>query len=179
MAKKSGSFRTTITLPLGLKKRMDEVAGQVNWSAVAARAFEEKLSEIASRKEKKTMSDVIQRLRASKRRAEDQAYRSGEADGRNWASSRAEVPELQALEGLRDSRGGDWDGWVEDNDSSDFSAAERLVFVLQPESQNRTTASEFWRAILDRNTELANDPSYVKGFIEGALGIWDRVKEEL
>jgi hypothetical protein len=33
-------YRTTISIPLDLKRRMDEVDGQVNWSAVAAKAFE-------------------------------------------------------------------------------------------------------------------------------------------
>jgi hypothetical protein len=54
-----GSFRTTITVPQDLKERMDAVQVDVNWSAVAARAFEEKLVEIASKKEKREMSDFI------------------------------------------------------------------------------------------------------------------------
>ena len=63
MAKVTGSHRTTISVPLELKKRMDKVKEDVNWSALACRAFEQKLAEVASKKENKTMNDVITRLR--------------------------------------------------------------------------------------------------------------------
>jgi hypothetical protein len=53
------SFRTTITIPQDLKERMDALEVEVNWSAVAARAFEEKLAEIGSNKERQVMSDFI------------------------------------------------------------------------------------------------------------------------
>ena len=38
--------RTTITVPFELKKRMKKMRGQVNWSAVACEAFENKLEEL-------------------------------------------------------------------------------------------------------------------------------------
>ena len=69
MAKKtSNTARTTISIPRALKSRMDEVTENVNWSAVAARSFEDKLAEIISRKEIREMEEVVERLRASKRR---------------------------------------------------------------------------------------------------------------
>jgi hypothetical protein len=49
------SFRTTITVPADLKRRMDAVTEEVNWSALAASAFEAKLTEIAKKKEAKKM----------------------------------------------------------------------------------------------------------------------------
>ena len=39
--------RTTITIPIGLKDRMNKVGEHVNWSAVATAAFEAKLASIA------------------------------------------------------------------------------------------------------------------------------------
>ena len=44
---------------------------------MACRAFEDKLAEIATQKEKKDMSDIVTRLRASKRQAEDAQYKAG------------------------------------------------------------------------------------------------------
>ena len=64
--KQPSFFRQTVSIPIVLKQRMDKVAEPVNWSAEAGRAFEAKLAEISSRKEKQNMADVIQRLRASK-----------------------------------------------------------------------------------------------------------------
>jgi hypothetical protein len=64
--KKPGIYRTTISISADLKRRIDKAGEDVNWSAIAARAFESKLADIAAKKEKKNMDDVIQRLRASR-----------------------------------------------------------------------------------------------------------------
>src|SRR5262245_57540294 len=103
MGRQSGNiFRTTISVPLDLKKRMDAAGAGVNWSAVACRAFEVELAEIAARKKEKTMDDVIQRLRASKLRGASEAHKEGDAAGRKWARDHAEADELQNLENLLD-----------------------------------------------------------------------------
>ena len=49
--KKSNIYRLCLSVTKDLKRSMDKVAGQVNWSAVAAEAFEIKLAEIASAKD--------------------------------------------------------------------------------------------------------------------------------
>src|SRR5262245_14260814 len=110
MGRRSGNiYRTTVSIPQDLKARMDAVSEPVNWSQVAVRAFEDKLAEIASRKKEKTMSDAIQRLRASKLKGDDRRYREGHEAGWAWARDVAEAEELRrltkALEGL-DGRGG-------------------------------------------------------------------------
>lgn len=108
MGKKPGFFRTTISVPRDVKRRMDAVKEPVNWSGIACRAFGEKLTEIATTKEEKTMADVIQRLRASK---PDAIYQQGQADGRRWASEQAEHDDLLRLEQLYDQKraGRDWE----------------------------------------------------------------------
>jgi hypothetical protein len=53
-------FRTTITVPADLKRRMDAVKEEVNWSALAASAFEAKLAEIAKKKEIKKMVNYFE-----------------------------------------------------------------------------------------------------------------------
>jgi hypothetical protein len=115
MGKASGSFRTTISLPRDLKRRMDAVKEEINWSAVACRAFEEKLGELAAKKEKKAMADIIQRLRAAKQRGADALYRQGYEDGRRWASERAEYDDLVRLEQFYAKRRAerDWEKFFE------------------------------------------------------------------
>ena len=56
--------RTTISIPPDLKARMEAVDEPVNWSALACRAFEQKLAEIIKRKGSSNMNDVINRLGA-------------------------------------------------------------------------------------------------------------------
>jgi hypothetical protein len=87
----SKTMRTSISVPLALKKRMDAAKEQINWSAIACRAFEEKLAEIASRKRRKTLDDVIQRLRGSKQKEEDEQYKIGYEAGRTSRPDRGRV----------------------------------------------------------------------------------------
>ena len=58
MVERVGTVRMNISLSQGLKRRMGVMKDEVNWSAIAARAFEEKLAAIATAKEKKSMDDV-------------------------------------------------------------------------------------------------------------------------
>jgi len=59
-----GTVRTTISVPAGLKTRMAAVRRSVNWSAVAARAFESKLDELAAARKRSDMHRTAERLRA-------------------------------------------------------------------------------------------------------------------
>jgi hypothetical protein len=179
--KRTGAFRTTITVPADLKRRMDAAGQDVNWSAVAARAFEAKLAEIAGKKVSKMMNDVIQRLRASKQRAEDSRYRDGEAAGRQWAKNKAEATELKKLERFRESLSHQWDEYfTEVWGANDFSPGEWLGMHITADDEGAVEcadAEEFWRSVLgDRSYQ---EPVFAKGFAEGALTIWQEVKDKL
>src|SRR5690242_4321225 len=97
----ANTVRTTISVPNDLKARMDACGEPVNWSAVACRAFEEKLAEITRRRGAKSMKEVAMRLRASKRRSETEVYNEGSEAGKDWAMHRAEADELERLATLR------------------------------------------------------------------------------
>jgi len=47
--KRVGVTRTNISIPADLKRRMDKVSEGVNWSALACRAFEDKVAEMETR----------------------------------------------------------------------------------------------------------------------------------
>jgi hypothetical protein len=160
--------RTTISLPPEVKAQMEMVEEPVNWSAVACRAFEDKLAEIAAQKEKKDMSDIVARLRASKRQSEDTHYKEGFEVGREWAGDTAEAEELQRLESFAEDRVQyrDWD-------------ANLVVSAVWPDEDDRYAVENFWEQALGDNTSAKDDSSFVKGFVEGALALWHEVKKQL
>src|SRR5688500_11217184 len=92
--------RVTISVPRALRERMEAVKGQVNWSAVAARAFEAKLLAIEAANKRGAMSkqEVIKRLRASNGLEGREEYEEGKQAGRRWAESLATLGELRRLD---------------------------------------------------------------------------------
>ena len=115
MAQKHRPFRTTISVPGDLKARMDRVKEPVNWSALACRAFEAKLAEIAARKENKTMIDVVERLRDSLRNQQGESFNEGYETGRKWAENTATAVQLDRLESfqktMRAKSQSEWESW--------------------------------------------------------------------
>lgn len=184
MAKKKprdSFYRTTISIPQDLKTRMDKAGEEVNWSAIAARAFEDKLGEIASRKERLTMADAIERLRASKRRGESASYQKGEKAGMEWAKDSADVKDLQALEDTREQTGVHWDVYFENDDRSAWGPGELLAFIMVPgDDRDRRDAGEWLESVLGEDSdELAMDGAFIRGFADGALAFWGEVKDQL
>ncbi len=166
--------RTTISVPSDLKTRMEEAGDSINWSAVACRAFEQTLAEITKRKEIANMNEVVARLRASKRSLQSDRSKAGFAQGKAWAENYAEAVELERLEKqihAQEHTSFDW--------NNAYSSGENFAFVIAPEDDgDREVAERFW-SVFDRGPELSGDPGFVNGFAEGAMEVWDRVKDEL
>jgi hypothetical protein len=179
--------RTTITVPPDLKARMEAVEEPVNWSAIACQAFEQRLADITRRRGAKDMRQVVQRLKASRDRVGSDRYREGSEAGKAWAMSHAEADELARLSDLYETHerdGSGWDGFFTGGGA--YSPAERLAFVILGEERegDRSTAAEFWERYADvspsrRRQEGDLFDDFVRGFVDGALGIWDEVKDEL
>jgi hypothetical protein len=159
MGKKTPYFRTTISVPRHLKRRMDAVTESVNWSALACRAFEDKLAEIATNKEEKTMIAIIQRLRASN---PDVFYQQGQDEGRRWASEQAKCDDLLRLERFHDRKraSGEWETY--------FDRPDGLLY-----------RKEFWRSIVGKDAFSDHHHAWFRGFAEGALALWLEVKDRL
>lgn len=182
MVDESKAARTTISVPRPLKEQMETVTESVNWSALACRAFEAKLAEIAAKKERKDMDDVVTRLRASKHRVEDEHYHEGEKAGREWAEAYAEADELANLERWQARLGHDFDVIFSDDLTwrSAYSSAELVAFAAWPEKdEDRSAAEMFWEEALGDDAKLADDAQFVKGFVQGAIELWDQVKDKL
>ncbi len=151
MKESEGVVRTCISLPRALKEQMEGAEGSVNWSAVAAGAFELKLKEIEAQKETKSMEDVIARMKAADELDSRESYQNGRRDGEKWAREVARPKELRRLEASANE--------VED----DLELYEQF----------------FDERSSDSIDEDEDPDSYAKGFIEGALAVWDQVKAAL
>jgi hypothetical protein len=180
MAKQqTGTHRTTISVPLDLKKRMDKVKDPPNWSAIASEAFETKLAEIASQKEKKTMDDVIQRLRGSRIKHAGDAYYNGILAGKTWAKEIASAGELSRLERANDEQPAGWPEIKRTYSEEDCTPGVRLYAFIYPSDRGLKGSDNFWSRITGADTSLASEPPFVEGFIEGALDIWALVKSRV
>jgi hypothetical protein len=175
----SKAHRTTITVPAELKARMDAVDEEVNWSAVACAAFDQKLAEIIKRRGVKDMKDAITRLRASYEKLGSDRYQQGHEAGQEWAKSEAEADQLEGLLHNREALGNDWWQNFEPQVQSAWGPDEQVFFWVCPEDDgDRHAAEEFWDAITRGDRVLNCDPNYVRGFAEGAIKLWTEVKDQ-
>lgn len=181
MAKKKPSFvRTTISLSAALKSRMDAIKDQVNWSAIAARAFECKLAEFAAAKETKEMSDVIARLRQSRLESMDVNFREGKRRGDFWAREHAEFSELKSLEDLwrfleREPEHR-WTAYFSEDTGTPNEVAERLDKAVRPPFGGMWEDNGIHE---EQDHLLFSSYEFIRGFAEGALEFWWSVNEDV
>ncbi len=172
--------RTTISVPADLKARMEAVEESVNWSAIACRAFEQTLAEITKRRGARNMKEVAMRLRASKRKSETEQYNEGFEAGKTWAMNQAEADELERLVDLREKNITNWDVLFDQYDSNAYSVAEQMAFTIlgKDAEPGRPEAREFWERAIGEDA-VSSPPELVRGFIEGALQVWEEVADDL
>ena len=184
VAESQGSVRTTISMPSDLKVRMERVRETVNWSAVACRAFENKLAEIAARKEKKAMSDVVERLRASLRIEQGANYQDGWEAGCVWCKEQASAEELRRLQEfeqlIKDKGKRAWEQWF--SEQREHIPWMRLVDLIHKHEfpQPEGTAIPFWKRVLgEEKHQKLRSGDFLRGFVEGAMELWSKVQKEL
>jgi hypothetical protein len=174
--------RTTISLPAELKARMDAVKVPVNWSALAARAFEAKLWEIEmASKNKVSKEDVVKRMKALKEREDEEDVAEGKEAGREWAEREASPRELRRLDSWRGRLGIDWCEVLHGHRSRGPGLPYLLYAELHPEDGDDSgTADDFWEGVLGEDeAKQIWDPEFLIGFVAGALEVWSEVKGEL
>lgn len=178
--KQPNTICTTISVPRDLKRRMGKVKEAINWSALACQAFREKLAEIDLRKKETTiMSSVVERMRAAKRRSDSQDFQDGFDTGQDWANGQGEPAELERLESLWERLSSDqqygWEWWFSQGDSE--STFSELMDVLFPTHQ--PDVEEMFGRYFDVIPEGEPSGEYLRGFAEGALEVWVKVKSQL
>lgn len=128
---------------------------------------------------------VIERLRASKQKAESAEYQLGHDLGKRWAEQSAEASELQNLEEFRDELEAqpqyDWDEFFEWDEPKVWGPDEDLFFAMHPEAdKDRRAAEDFWeRAAGDALQQSLYRGVFLKGFAEGAIAVWESVQDKL
>ncbi len=193
--------RRSVSIPLELFRQMARET-EIDWNRVAVEAFEQKLSDLAKLAETAHPTDfvrpqeptrqksseapsselagVIDRLRASRNSMKSKGHPEGFAAGQEWARSKADVADLIALERFRNGMlDREWNTFFQFNNTI-FTYAEALVMSIHPQIENTAGAKRFWvEAIGEKRDEDLDNPVFLKGFAEGALAIWQSVKDAL
>ena len=154
-----------------MKVRMDNFE-DTNWSGAAQGAFGVRLDQLEAVKEIGEMSDVIERLRASKTEFVQTSLSYGVSGGVEWAKHEASYSELRSMAMVDDS--------VLEQQIDGRSAA---LFVYdsirgpQDEYPNAYDISILFN-IAEEVTPLLS-PEFVIGFVQGAREVWEEVRDKI
>src|SRR5262249_24908827 len=137
----------------------DAAGTEINWSEVARPSLAAAVADFEHRKGK-NVSTAIERLRASKRRSDQQEKPVGYKDGRSWAENKAEYSELVRLQRRREDQ----------PDESPQEAFTQSVDTRSARDVNTWPSSQYgtWPS-----------SQYGRGFIEGALKFFSEVRAQV
>lgn len=131
-------------------------------------------------------AEVVDRLRDSKKRGDDEMSQSGFTAGAEWAKSSAEAAELKRLERfherIRRETKFDSDWWLTDDGESAYSRAELLAFEILGSNDgdcDRHEAASFWEQAIGPDNGNLHEGAYLWGFAKGALDVWSKVEAQL
>ena len=158
--------KTTIYVPDDLRERMNAHPDE-NWSAVAQRAFDGHLDQLTSRMRVRNMTDLVERLRASKNAHLESEQVVGKEAGRTWATNSAEYQELARLVAVP------FDAW-NDNDLS-YNVGKGITGA-NDDNEGYSEINDFWE--LRAGTCEPSD-EFVEGFCDGALEVWNEVADKV
>ena len=102
MGKPKNVVPMTLSVPKEVKTKMDAVKVSVNWSAIATAAFETKILELMSKREVKSMTDLVSRLKAAEELEANEDYQDGHPVWREMGSGKATPRQLRRLQALTD-----------------------------------------------------------------------------
>ena len=154
--------RINLSVPDDLKAEMDSIES-VNWSSVASDAFRRVVQQ--QKQWGSTMSDAVNRMRASKERFEKDMQERGEADGRQWVLEAAEYETAKSVAEFefRDFDRGELRSAVEDEIDGDWDAF--LAEVVGDDA--------------DRQERLFGNGAYVRGFVDGVKEAFEEIERQL
>ena len=175
--------RVSIYVPDELKARMDEAGDRANWSGIAQRAFETEIHHLEAVKEIKSMSDVIERLRASKEKSSASHESDGRAFGQKWAKHFAEYDHLRRVAKLTE-----WElneGF--ENDPAGPALGRVVQAIVGDEDEARSTVRDRFRLaeVFGIEEDEANTEGglltleWLSGFVAGAQEVWDEIEDEI
>lgn len=150
--------RINLSIPDGIKQEMDGIQG-VNWSSVAAEAFQDVVARNKHRGD--SMSEIKERLMASKAKFEKDMIETGETYGRDWAKDDAEYVELLKLQ----------------KQERYPETLEELFCHIADEPTDNYAYRDFLETIFghtwEHDSQKYDVAPFCKGFVEGALALFD------
>ncbi len=171
--------KISIYVPDEMKVRMDAAESRANWSAHAQRAFSIELDHLEAITEIKSMTDVIERLRASKQKLAQASIADGRIAGREWAMQSAEYDELKRVAALNA------DLLLEIYQEPDIAAR---TIVIQAIVDDRDEA----RSILSRDSDTGDlfsidqdmvdatlTQEWLAGFVEGVQAVLVEIADKI
>jgi hypothetical protein len=171
--KRPGFVRTTISLPADLRRQMKSCGKHVNWSAVAARAFQGTLARIHRQKEDVSLDDVVARLRATIGTSRSELFERGRLQGVRWAHRQATADQLRRLYAkhreAKSTSGVNYENWISSIDDK-RSAMDVLSEIVGLEQRTRRSPD---------SEALMKSTEYAHGFAAGALHVWKQVARRL
>jgi hypothetical protein len=145
-------MKVTVYVPEALKARMDG-AGELNWSALAQRAFEAELNLQEWKMEPDMVEKAVARLRASKAEGDAKLEAEGRAAGQDWARRMASFRDLKAV--------AEYD-WPVDADATRMNLMEMVG-----------------GGEADPDEPGWFDDAWIEGFIAGATEVWEEVADKI
>jgi hypothetical protein len=131
------------------------------------------------------MNTVLKRLKKSKECSDQKRRVEGQEAGRVWATKKAEEEELEWLADYAASRG--YELHLVAGALSAAEAAQWIFGEMHPDAVDWQKAmhplgadSKFWAAILGDKAYLAKKSlAFLKGFVDGAVEVWNEEKAGL
>jgi len=177
MAETRGSVRFSITVPAELKDEMDGMKESVNWSGISTDAFHRKLLEIQTTRKVTKMEDVIKRMKAAVELEANQSRAVGKAIGEKWAKEVAMPSQLKRLWCSTAPLNGLIDDYIPDDSSTHEQNIQDVAHDITGDED--MDGWVFWKTILGEDLEQIEDPDFLKGFVVGAVQIWEMVQIHL
>jgi hypothetical protein len=122
------------------------------------------------------VSNMIHRLRVSRAQAEKRAYDEGLIAGRAWVCEIAEHSQLAKLAALRDDPEVPWASNFLPSACSEATPSNCLGDYLKCGDDQEAT--DFWEEAVGEGVDVER-PEFVRGFAEGALEVWDGIKDQI
>lgn len=176
------TVRVSVSIPAELKQQMDAIGESVDWSAVASRAFRAEVANVSVQRHAETMKDTLARLKASKGKTGSAEFAAGREAGVKWARTSAAAPGLERLADYRDmSSNRAWHSGFDDLPHNS-PACMLLMSIIFDEAHrygrvDRELAQEFWGSLPGIETAYPNG-DICRGFVEGALSVWDEATRD-
>lgn len=101
--------------------------------------------------------------------------------GREWATTYAEYEELRNLSNWWETNSESDRELILTTDETDAFGASHAVacIILGNENADRHDCEEFWDAAIGDDDDRRYSDVFVRSFVEGALEVWDSVKDQI